>query len=105
MKLRNRLYMALGLLILISGLIMLINPSYTKSTGALLKGILTLSLGVILINHWSSISYTWICEVCGEVRDLSFIENILYINIGINRKYFKCKECGIKRIFNGKYKY
>ncbi|MGB3366982.1 MAG: hypothetical protein WBA54_05815 [Acidaminobacteraceae bacterium] len=105
MRQKNKIYIITSVLILIVSLLLIIKFDSSDSIIVTSIYIITLIIGIAMLNHWTSISYIWTCEVCDEVRELSLKENFIYINIGVNRKYFHCNECGVKRIFNGKYKY
>ena len=105
MKGKNKVHLSTSLLLILLPIIAIIRLDMPLMSLSFPISILTLLLGIIMLNNWYATSYVWTCEVCGEVRKLSSKENFIYINIGINRKYFFCKECGVKRIFNGEYKY
>lgn len=49
--------------------------------------------GLVMIIHWSTISYKWVCDKCGEIFEITFWQNVLGINSGINYKSLYCPKC------------
>ena len=55
---------------------------------------------LILLSHrnsaavaWHTKNFTYRCPSCGEVFEVSTLENFLNPN-GVNKKYLKCPNCG-----------
>ncbi|EJP6472428.1 hypothetical protein NHI66_001718 [Clostridium botulinum] len=51
--------------------------------------------------HWSTTSYVWICDECGEKFNISLKQNILGINGGVNYKNLYCPKCHKKTMCKG----
>jgi len=105
MKQKNQLYLLITVVMLVISTISIVKFASQNYSAGIFMSVIFLMISTSMLNHWGAISYIWTCEVCGEVRELSVIENFIYISIGVNKKYFHCNECGVKRIFEGKYKY
>ena len=58
-------------------------------------------IGTIMMIHWNTISYKWICDKCGNTRILTMWQNFKGMNIGMNEKFIHCEKCGKKVKFKG----
>jgi len=54
--------------------------------------LLEIIAGTLLLVIWHTKNFAYLCPKCGEVFEVSALENFLGPN-GINRKYLKCPRC------------
>lgn len=54
--------------------------------------LLVIITGILLLVIWHTKNFAHLCPKCGEVFEVSVLENFLGPN-GINRKYLKCPRC------------
>ena len=52
----------------------------------LLLSFICFIIGIILFARWSTDSYIWICDKCGEIFDITLKQNVLGLNTGLNYK-------------------
>lgn len=64
-------------------------------------GLIGLLIGIGILMYWSTISYEWVCEECGEKFNISLKQNIFGINSGVNYKNLYCPKCHKKTMCNG----
>jgi hypothetical protein len=55
--------------------------------------LLAIITGTLLLVIWHTRNFAYRCPVCGEVFEISAMENFLGPN-GVNKKYLKCPKCG-----------
>ncbi len=55
--------------------------------------LLVIITGTLLLVIWHTKNFAYICLKCGEVFEISTLENFLGLN-GVNKKYLKCPKCG-----------
>ena len=58
-------------------------------------------IGTIMLIHWSTISYNWICSKCNNNIEITMWQNFKGMNIGVNKKYLFCPKCDKKVLFKG----
>ncbi len=54
--------------------------------------LLLIIAGILLLVKWHTKNFAYLCPKCGEIFEVSVLENFLSPN-GINRKYLKCPRC------------
>ena len=97
----NKSYFMLSVIILIVGLVSTIVFAMQNVPVRMFIGIAILLAGIILLIHWSTISYEWQCEECKTIVQLTMWENVKGLNVGVNRKYLFCPNCKKKVTFRG----
>lgn len=55
--------------------------------------LLIIITGTLLLVIWHTKNFAYLCPTCGEIFEVSTLENFLGPN-GISRKYLKCPRCG-----------
>jgi len=55
--------------------------------------LLIVVVGVALLVAWHAKNFAYCCPGCGEVFEISALEDFLGPN-GVNKKYLKCPKCG-----------
>lgn len=55
--------------------------------------LLVIVTGTLLLVIWHTKNFAYRCPACGEVFEVSTLENFLGPN-GVNKKYLKCPKCG-----------
>lgn len=58
--------------------------------------LLAIITGTLLLVIWHTKNFAYRCPKCGEVFEVSALENFFGPN-GINKKYLKCPVCGKRR--------
>ncbi len=87
---KNKGYFAASMAIVAVSLIMIFVGA---GNNKIIISILSLFAGLIMLIHWSTISYKWICEKCGENFEINMWQNIVGINGGVNYKKLYCPKC------------
>ncbi|HAK43327.1 MAG TPA: hypothetical protein DCM59_12310 [Clostridium sp.] len=96
----NKSYFILGTILSILSLILLfLGLKFSIIVSGVALIVLFIGIGVLM--HWSTISYEWICDKCGEKFNISLKQNVLGINSGINTKNLYCPKCHKKTICKG----
>lgn len=49
--------------------------------------------GLALLVAWHARNFAYLCPGCGEVFEISTLENFISPN-GVNKKYLRCPRCG-----------
>lgn len=93
---KQPLHFILGLLVFISG-ILLIAAQSSLATGAVV-----MALGVVVLVHWNTANFRWVCDKCGEEFPITIWQNVTGLNGGINYKYLRCPGCGRRRWCRGR---
>jgi len=57
--------------------------------------------GIILLMRWSTNSYKWVCDKCGETFEITLNQNIFGFNGGVNYKSLYCPKCHKKTMCKG----
>jgi len=104
MKNMNRLYLAIGIGLMISGFMGAFVLAIHDSLAGIILSIVAIAIGAISFNHWSAISYKWTCQACNNEKVLNDRENFVYQNVGVLQKSFKCEQCDHKTTFIGEIK-
>lgn len=60
-----------------------------------------LFIGIGILMYWSTVSYEWVCDECGEKFNISLKQNIFGINSGVNYKSLYCPKCCKKTMCKG----
>lgn len=94
-------YLILSAVILLSGLISFGLSIATQSHLYAYYCCFSLILGTLLLVYWSSITYRWQCSKCECTKELSFMGNLLGINVGLNEKYLYCESCNKRTLYKG----
>lgn len=58
--------------------------------------LLVIIIGVLLLVIWHTKNFAYLCPTCGEIFEISNLENFLGPNGG-NKKYLKCPRCRKRR--------
>lgn len=85
--LKNPFYFAISVLIFSLGFILLFWESFFPA------GLIVVLIGLLLMIHWNTISYQWVCDECGNSFDINMFQNFVGLNGGINHKYLYCPSC------------
>ena len=91
----------MSVIILIAGLVSTFVFAIQNVPVWMFIGIAILLAGIILLVHWSTISYEWQCEECKTTIQLTMWENVKGLNVGVNKKYLFCPTCKKKVTFRG----
>lgn len=97
----NPVYFALAVIILIVCLVLAIIFAAINLPIMLFLSVIGLLTGIILLIHWSTISFEWQCKECKTVIQLTMWENVKGMNVGVNKKYLYCPTCRNKGTFLG----
>jgi DNA-directed RNA polymerase subunit RPC12/RpoP len=63
--------------------------------------IICLFTGIIILMIWSTNSYKWTCDECGETFEITLKQNIFGVNAGVNYKNLHCPKCNKKTMCKG----
>ncbi|WP_346869136.1 hypothetical protein [Clostridium sp. UBA5119] len=96
----NKSYFIIGVLLSIVSLI-LIFLGIKLSIIVCVLGLIVLLIVIGILMYWSTISYEWVCEECGEKFNISLKQNIFGINSGVNYKNLYCPKCHKKTMCKG----
>ena len=96
----NKNYFIIGVLLSMISLI-LIFLGIKMSIIVCVLGLIGLLIGIGILMYWSTISYEWLCEECGEKFNISLKQNIFGINSGVNYKNLYCPKCHKKTMCKG----
>ncbi len=96
----NKNYFIIGVLLSMISLI-LIFLGIKMSIIVCVLGLIGLLIGIGILMYWSTISYEWVCEECGEKFNISLKQNIFGINSGVNYKNLYCPKCHKKTMCKG----
>ncbi|WP_346915494.1 hypothetical protein [Clostridium sp.] len=96
----NKSYFITGVLLSILSLI-LIFLGLKLSIIVCVLGLIGLLIEIGILMYWSTISYEWVCEECGEKFNISLKQNIFGINSGVNYKNLYCPKCYKKTMCKG----
>lgn len=55
--------------------------------------LLVVITGTLMLVIWHTKNFAYRCPKCGEIFEISTMENLLGPN-GLNKKYLKCPKCG-----------
>lgn len=89
---KSKCYFTLSVLLIISSIILIFVGLKIKLTITFIS-LLGLFIGVIMLMHWSTISYQWVCDECNEKFNISLKDNVLGVNGGVNYKRLHCPKC------------
>ncbi|MGO5067240.1 MULTISPECIES: hypothetical protein [unclassified Clostridium] len=97
---KNKNYFILGILL---SVISIVSIFLGLKFNTIVSGIALIGLfiGIGILEYWSTISYEWICDECGERFYISLKENMLGINGGVNYKSLYCPKCHKKTMCKG----
>lgn len=98
---KSKFYFIPSIVILVAGLFFLFYSAIINNISLLILSIIIFVTGMLMLIHWSTISYSWKCEKCNSVIELSFWENVKGLNIGVNKKLLFCQVCNKKISFKG----
>lgn len=68
----------------------------------LITGIVLLFIGIILTMFWSTVNFVWRCPKCRSEFKITFLQNLLGQNIGVNEKMLYCPTCRKRTECSGK---
>ena len=63
--------------------------------------IIGLFIGFVILMIWSTNSYKWVCDKCGEIFEITLKQNIFGVNSGVNYKSLYCPKCHKKTMCKG----
>ncbi len=89
----NKGYFSISMTVSIISLIMLFVGAGTHQDLIVNTSMLGLLIGIAMLLHWSTISYRWVCDNCGESFEITMWQNLISINGGINYKKLYCPKC------------
>ncbi len=89
----NKGYFAASITVSIVSLIMVFIGAGINNETVLRISLNFLVLGIIMLLHWSTISYKWVCDKCGECFEITMWQNFIGINGGLNYKKVPCPKC------------
>lgn len=97
---KNKSYFILGTILIILSLILIF---LGLKFDIIVSGVALIGsfIGIGLLMHWSTISYEWVCDECGEKFNISLKQNIFGINSGVNYKNLYCPKCHKKTMCKG----
>ncbi|SNB46742.1 hypothetical protein [Geobacter sp. DSM 9736] len=93
---KQPIYFILGFSVLVCGFVLI------AAYSLLPVGLLVTALGVILMVHWNTVNYRWVCDECGEEFEINMWQNFTGPNGGVNVKYLCCPKCRRRRWCRGK---
>lgn len=73
----------------------------TSSTALLVISLVGLLAGIYILMRWSTVSYKWICDGCGESFEITLKQNVFGFNSGVNYKSLYCPKCHKKTMCKG----
>ncbi|GEM_PF-1236815 len=97
---KNKRYFIFGTLLSVLSL-MLIFVGLKFSIIISLVALVGLFIGIRILMHWSTITYEWVCDECGEKFNISLKQNIFGVNSGVNYKNLYCPKCHKKTMCKG----
>lgn len=98
MKLRGHFILGISLSILS---VILIFVGLKCSLIISIIALIGLFVGIGVLMHWSTISYEWFCDECGERFNISLKQNVFALNVGVNYKELYCPKCNKKTMCKG----
>lgn len=101
MSVRNKGYFIASIILNVISLIVVFVGLVAEDVWISIISTVFLIAGLLMIMHWSTISYKWVCDKCGEVFEITFWQNVLGINGGINYKKLYCPKCQKKNFCKG----
>ncbi|WP_234117779.1 hypothetical protein [Clostridium hydrogenum] len=97
---KNKGYPIFGILLSLISLILLFIGAISSIT-LLIISLVGLLIGIYTLMCWSTVSYKWICDECGEVFEITLKQNIFGVNSGLNYKSLYCPKCHKKTMCKG----
>jgi len=91
--LSNKGYFTISMTVGIISLVMLFVGAGIHQDLLFNTSMIGLLIGIGMLLHWSTISYLWACDKCGEIFSITIWQNLLGINGGINYKKLYCPKC------------
>jgi len=67
-------------------------------------GLGILLIGVVMVFYWSTKYFIWKCSKCNNTFEITWKQNILGINVGVNDKMLFCPYCKEQNECKGKKK-
>lgn len=104
MKGKSQVYLIISIAAMCFGFMGAFYFAIQEILPGIITSIVAIGIGAILLNHWSAISYIWICDHCKLEKELNDRENFIYQNIGVLKKSFECDQCNKKTTFVGEIK-
>lgn len=96
----NKSYFITGVLLSILSLILIFLGLKLSIIMSVLS-LIGLLIGIGILMYWSTISYEWVCDECGEKFNISLKQNVFGINSGVNYKNLYCPKCHKKTMCKG----
>jgi len=56
-------------------------------------GLSILLIGVIMLFYWSTKNFIWKCSKCNNTFEITWQQNLLGMNMGVNDKLLYCPYC------------
>lgn len=67
-------------------------------------GLIIFFIGIIMVFYWSTKNFIWKCSKCNNTFEITWKQNLLGMNMGVNDKLLYCPYCKDKIECNGKKK-
>lgn len=97
---KNKEYLIFGILLSVVSLILLLIGT-VSNIKLLVSALVGLLIGIYILMRWSTVSYKWICDECGEIFQITLKQNVFGINSGVNYKSLYCPKCHKKTMCKG----
>ena len=101
---KNKAMFIFSIVLSIGSLILIFVCSIFNLLLLLLLSFICFIMGIMLFARWSTDSYRWICDECGETFEITLKQNVLGVNSGLNYKNLYCPKCHKKTMCKGKLK-
>ena len=67
-------------------------------------GVSILFIGLIMVIYWSTKNFIWKCSNCNNTFEITWKQNLLGMNMGVNEKLLYCPYCKDKTDCKGEKK-
>jgi len=97
---KNKGFLIFGIILSVVSILLLLLGASSNMTLFIisLAGVL---VGIYILIRWSTDSFQWICEECGERFEITLKQNVLGMNSGVNCKRLYCPKCHRKTMCKG----
>lgn len=96
---KNKGYLIISILLSVVSLIMLFIEG--ENMVLFVIALIGLFAGIYILMRWSTDSYKWICDECGESFEITLKQNVFGVNCGVNYKSLYCPKCHKKTMCKG----
>ncbi|MBB6621958.1 hypothetical protein [Clostridium gasigenes] len=97
---KNKGYLIFGVSLSIVSLILVFIGAILNIVVCIIS-LICLFIGILIVMHWSTSGYMWVCDKCGEKFRITLKENIIGVNSGVNYKNLYCPKCNKKTMCKG----